>query len=475
MGRYLSPPTVEDVNSAELKCAVIWYPSDDGLFFQNAVRGALANLRYGHMWEGSKEVRQAIVQRFIESDLKTDRYFFIKDCEVLEEAIDEDGTMAITVNVQNDCGGGCGCGGDGTAVYPDFPNPTPIPVEPLPNNPPTDDGSTIPDGFETYEEYRTYKCNVATQMVDDFTETIGNFQSLGGIVAVGAGYAAVAFAGTAAYSGVVVGLMAAGLSVTGGIVILALAMGVLIGLGAVVFDHFNDIFDELTANRNQFICDVYATSNESEARQVFYDVAGTAVSNLAVTDGVRDRLEEAVVGIIDALVPAEIVVSLFKLVADLGREDFDCSACDQASTFQAIEGDLGTTLPPNWVGNAPNYSYTAGVRLSGAGYDACTNDSFCEDASYYGKSGMHHDFTGYSGRLEIRKCTQSDFHEVTEVVVELNSAVVHTQDIPGSKYAPVTTEINYDFLSLESYRIYVQSKTTTDDRLVLVFLKEKSV
>lgn len=337
MGQYLSP-SLAQVEQAKIKCAIIWYPADDGDFFLNAVRGALADLRFPYNWEGDSELVQAIAQRFIETDLLTDKYFFNTDCELIEELTDNgDSEMAVNVTVTNNCG--CGCsGGGGTVINNtvEYPNPTSTTIPPLDNILPIDDGVSIPDGFDTYEEYRTYKCGVATQMVDDFTETIGNLQTLGGLVAVGAGYASIALGSAATYNAVVVGLMAAGLSVSGGLLVISIALVALIALGAAVFDHFDTIFDELTANREDFICQVYNSSNETEARQVFYDVAGVAVTNLGVSDGVKDQLGNAVVGIIDALVPAELVVTLFKFVDQIGKPDFDCSTCPPSGQLTTL-------------------------------------------------------------------------------------------------------------------------------------------
>ena len=357
MGKYLSP-TIAQVEESTLKCAVIWYPSDDGLFFQNAVRGALAELRYGYRWEGDKELTSLIAQKFIEADLKTDKYFFSADCELIDGLTDNgDSEMAIEVNVNQDCGCGCGGGGGVTVINEtvQYPNPTSTVLPPKDNILPIDDGVTIPDGFSTYEEYRDYKCGVATQLVDDFTETIGNLQTLGGLVAVGAGYASVMLGTAATYNAVVVGLMAAGLSVTGGLIAITIALVGLIALGSAVFSHFDTIFDELVLNREDFICQVFNSSNETETRQVFYDVAGTAVTNLAVSDGIKDQLGNAVVGIIDALIPAELIVTLFKFVDQIGKPDFDCSSCPPVGGWSGVftfelsdEGWLNIGARANW-------------------------------------------------------------------------------------------------------------------------------
>lgn len=329
MGKYLSP-TLEQVEEAKIKCAIIYYPSDDGLFFQQAVRGALAELRFWYKWEGDEQLTDAISQRFIETDLLTDTVFFIKDCEILEEII-EDGEVAINVNVNQDCGCGCSGGAGGGSGFENFFYPQPnngVEVPSVPIDEPVDDGQAVPDGFDNYDEYREYKCRVATQIVDDFIETVQNMQTLGGLASVFSGFALLVQLGIPiTYSGVVTGIVAVGLSVTGSFALLAAILFGIALLGSIVWSYFNEIGDNLVANRTAFICEVLNASNITEVRQVFYAHMDAAVVNLAIDDGVRDYLREAVVGLVDALVPAEIIIMIFQQVQNVGREDFDCSTC----------------------------------------------------------------------------------------------------------------------------------------------------
>lgn len=386
------------------------------------------------------------------------------------------------ITVENDGGGGsgsgCCCGGDG-APSPVFPNPFPEtnPTVP-PSGVPEDDGSTNPDPdeFSSYEEYRDYKCRVATQIVDDVTETIGNLQTLGGLVAVGAGYAAAAMWTAGTYSAIVVGLAAIGLSATGGVILIATALVALIVFGAVIFDHFNDIHDYMVENRNDLICGVFNAQNETQVKQVFYDIMQAAVANLTVETDVQSILQRTVNDIIDALVPSEVVIMLFRFFKDVGIEAFDCSTCaDISGQFIAFTGNTSPVLPANWTGTLPNYGYNSGIRDNAGGYDACTNDGFCEDATYFSKSGIQIEFDDVDGRLEIRSCRQSNFPAPSQVRVLISSGQVHQQTLAAAKYAPATEEITYDFVSGTSYTLIVESTNTSDDRLIISHIDRVSV
>jgi hypothetical protein len=345
MGHSYLAPTLEQVLNSKLKCAVIWYYEDEGAFFSSAVRGALADLRYGYRWEADAVTRAAIVQRFIEADLKTDDYFFKTDCEIIDALLDDGDAeeMAINVTVNQECGCGCGSGGGG-AYVPEYPNETELTLPIVPIQPPNDEGQTgVPEGFDNREEYDVYKCAYATQLVDDFTESVGNLQVISGLTAgitLVAAYGVVTSAST--YAAVVAGIAAAGLSATGGLLLLGAAMIALLGFGSVAYDKFAQIFDELTAMRADFICEVYNSESIPQARQIFIDRYGTAVTNLGLDDGLTAGLSNIVDGIVDALIPSEIIIGLFQLYKDFGVSDFDCSTCGGGSgsatfTFDADE------------------------------------------------------------------------------------------------------------------------------------------
>lgn len=363
MGKYLSP-SLQQVEEAELKCAVIWYYSDSGLFFQQAVRGALADLRFPYKWEGDDGLVREIAGKFTETDLMTDDTFFVKDCDILSEALDKDGTMAINVTVNSDCGGDCGCGCGGSGVGGDAKNTTDFVVPKMPINPPTDDFVSVPDGFETREDYDEYKCAYATRLVRDFIETVTNFQVISGLTTLGSAWLTTWLITGGSYEVIAVGLAAAGLSVTGGVVLLGVGLAALVGFGAIAYDYFNDIADYMTANEEEFICGVYGAATIDDARQVFADNLGDAITNLALTDGVGDALQNLVNNIVDALVPGEILVGLLEFVKDLTESEFDCSSCGSSVGTAVFDFLLDNDDWNLGIGRATYVPEAEAIRLS---------------------------------------------------------------------------------------------------------------
>lgn len=106
MGKYLSPPNPDDYR---VKCAVIFYPEDDGTFFLNAVRGQLSELARSYIWEGDRAKTEQIAQIFTITDMMTDDVFFGLDCDLIPLLTGKE-DMNINVNCN------CGCSGTPTTV-----------------------------------------------------------------------------------------------------------------------------------------------------------------------------------------------------------------------------------------------------------------------------------------------------------------------------------------------------------------------
>lgn len=337
MGKYLSPPTLEQVNNSDLKCAVIWYPSDDGLFFQQAVRGALNELTNRYMWEGESTIKQAIQQKFIEADLKTDGTFFVTDCELLDELM-EDGEMAINVTVNQECGGGC-CGGSGSGININIENNTGLELQDLPDVFPVDDGENPPDGWDTYEEYKADKCALATQMVNDFIDTFGKAQTVSGLVAIGAGFALTAATAAPFMNTLLVGLMAVGVGYGAGLIILTGALIAMIAWGSTTWDYWNDMFDYMQANKQSLICDIYESQSPHEANQIFHNYQVAALGSLGIGGTKWDtKILDVSNALFNAMLPFEFFIELFRKAETFIYGVADCSNCGVANpnnaTFQ---------------------------------------------------------------------------------------------------------------------------------------------
>ena len=165
MGQYLSPPVPSDYVT---KCAIIFYPADDGAFYLQALKGQLSKLALRWIWEGDDAKQREIADIWLAHDLMTDDVFFRLDCEDIPVVVgDEDLNINVSCN--------CGCGGAGSEpttiiCYDSDGNPvvTPQPpVEPY-QEPPVGDGWPVepayddpPDGFADWTEFDVEACAAA--------------------------------------------------------------------------------------------------------------------------------------------------------------------------------------------------------------------------------------------------------------------------------------------------------------------------
>lgn len=128
------------------------------------------------------------------------------------------------------------------------------------NDPP--DPDTPPDGFDTWTEYRTYKCDVATQILNNLISDIQWFKSVDLV------------------SMTLVGLALGLLTPVPGDEMFAL-LTVLIaisGLGAALLD---DAEDSLTNHYDDLLCALYQANNASQAETDFKDTLHDAIDTEA--------------------------------------------------------------------------------------------------------------------------------------------------------------------------------------------------
>lgn len=179
---------------------------------------------------------------------------------------------------------------------------------------------TFPEGYESLEEYKLDKCQVANLVVD------GAIASLRGLGALGVfNYIAVA--------GLVV------LAITGAIIfppafipIACAAIGVL----AVEVTLLTLAANAIQSNREEWVCALYESESVESALSVIADLIDGLIASLDLT-GPKGM---AVKQIILLLVNGDTLNQLFKKVAHLSYPDADCSACvDDCFTFDTdLEG-----------------------------------------------------------------------------------------------------------------------------------------
>jgi len=173
MGKYLSPESLD----YETKCAVIFYPKDDGDLFLAALRGQLTRLESFWVWEGSRQFTEEIAYIWALHNVMSEDAWYKVDCADIP-ILTGDEVMNVNVNVSNcGCGCGCGCGGSGGQGGQPFGI---NPLEPPPSNTPA-----IPSS-DPVEDIDQWKCDAANQLWDDWYQF---FQEVG--IVGGAGLATV--------------------------------------------------------------------------------------------------------------------------------------------------------------------------------------------------------------------------------------------------------------------------------------------
>lgn len=181
------------------------------------------------------------------------------------------------------------------------------------------DGETPPPGFDTYDDYLVNKCQVANLVFDGWLQTMRNLSLITVFNATGlATLLGLSFAGIIAFPPAAI----------------PIAVGLLLTLGSFVV-MFNDLADELVANRESIICDLYGSSTVEVMVAVLADALDVAIAALSVAGPIGELLK----GVALLLVNSDTLSQLLSGVAGLSYPDADCSACgDCPVNFLVIDG-----------------------------------------------------------------------------------------------------------------------------------------
>lgn len=399
--------------------------------------------------------------------------------QVVERAIRELIEMSdiiVNVNVEGDTnsitsaggGSGCGCGGGGLpfgdiGFDPDIPYSIP-PY--FPNEGLKDDGVNVPVGFESMEEYREYKCGVANQLVNDFLETVGNMQVLGGVIGATATLTIANMTGGAVVGSVTSGLIAAGVAAPIAATAVLAALIALALMGLTVMDRMGEIHTLLENNREQIVCAVFAATNPNEVKNVFQQYVDDAIIDLNYQESEGGLFKSAVAELVDVFIPYEVAAVIFKYIDKAANPDADCSGCTNAAGFYNYTGGTGFASP-GWTTIPPEDFFVDGVRDSD-GYDACATDGWCGSGDYWKRGTMSQIFTP-TRDLEIRitKGTASGFFVNLRAVVEVSGVIVHQQDLLGGKFDFVENVVGYTFESGVTYELKLTPESGGDTKHII--------
>lgn len=238
MGQYLSPSSL----AHNTKCAIVFYPEDDGGFFLAALRGQLTQLENVWIWEGSAQQVSDIVQIWTQHNIMSEMAWDRVDCEAVPYLTGEE-TMNVNVNLSSNCGCGCGgCGGGSGAGCGGQVNQNLDPTQAYPLAPlPTDE---IPE-----EDVSVWKCDATHQLWADYYQFFVELQATASTVVVG----------ITTLTGIAVGFAV----LTGGISFaVTLLANLAVGGVAAAAAYARDWLEE---HKEEFICQIYNSVSPSQA------------------------------------------------------------------------------------------------------------------------------------------------------------------------------------------------------------------
>jgi hypothetical protein len=197
-------------------------------------------------------------------------------------------------------------------------------------------GNTPPDGFDTMEAYRTYKCQAAEAVVDMLK---GLFSGLSGMTGLIFATDTIGPAVIALLSGVgvidIVFPPAAVVTLIAAIV----AAGILFGASFWIFRALTEYIED---NRHTLVCSLFISGDAAAAQEaiagMIEDFMQTAEFSTAL--GGPESPAGLAFGAVTALmVPNALVNSLFRLVEGVAYPSADCDDCDYTQSEVEVVND----------------------------------------------------------------------------------------------------------------------------------------
>lgn len=203
-----------------------------------------------------------------------------------------------------------------------------------------------PANWDNTNDYEDYKCRASGAIVYDLQQTLIKMSSLSGMLGV-VGFAAfAALVNTSLLSGLVVGLMAIGLSASGAVFVLVGAFVTLAASGvgglAILAQVANNIDTE------SLVCELFISLNTSDA-EIYVTQAIVEAFALIGDSSDKSNAETFVGGLAELLITKDMFKSLFNYDAEIANRaplhSCDCGAVDLSGYKITLGG--GTAI--NWV------------------------------------------------------------------------------------------------------------------------------
>jgi hypothetical protein len=248
----------------------------------------------------------------------------------------------------------------GPSVPPPALPGVPDPVDPMVDPP--------PDGFTSWEQFYTNKCQVANKIIDDLIQSLHNLASLSGVVSGIADGALFLFLNTSLLAGLLIGVMALGFAAfdAAAIIIGALVVLIVATTGGLAF------FEVLASDmdKDALACAIY---NGKTPQEVYANVKTILDAELPGLTDITDVISSQIAKVILALLNTSITNMPFEyhpeLVGYISPHPTDCTGCTPTSeeTCFEFETDLQDWTPTIGNGGAFVFSVTGSIEWSSEG------------------------------------------------------------------------------------------------------------
>jgi len=269
-------------------------------------------------------------------------------------------SCAPDVNVT--CGGGC-VGNpvfDGNQDINNFVDAPPV-EEPDPEGDP-------PVGFDTWEEYYTYKCQAANLLYDQYVGTLTNWAGLAGL----SGALTVV---------VVMGVILVTVPPLGISLILA-ALVAIAGVDIGLFATFLDIVSSLNDSKETIVCDIFSSTDTTTANSVLTIETDAIIDGLEISETLKENFKSACSYLLSNYSAAML---FFKTGDAIGYEGtIDCSECGGSSELCGITVIIGTVVTNETVNgkqeitiDSADNAYHNNIWIYAANYTYDTGGAYC--------------------------------------------------------------------------------------------------
>lgn len=222
--------------------------------------------------------------------------------------------MVQALNRQADC---CSTGGAATGGLGGSRGTGTVDVSPI-NYDESNNPDTPPPGFDSWSEYRSHKCNMATQIVRELARDLLN-----------ASLIELASVGISALSGILVVTFVSPIPFDG---LLTIATAIIVG--GIIGSYLATISEDITSVETNLVCQLYTAETASEAETKLEAALADIIENSGIGSTFWPYLKQMV----NAMITIASMNRLFVNVPT--SETGDCTSCEPAYWWSCSVGEL---------------------------------------------------------------------------------------------------------------------------------------